>query len=62
VDCLTVLYYRANSVGVYLWFVSSRKQLLAPLAICSQIQLVCNLVCHGAVHFRATYISARHPC
>jgi uncharacterized protein YijF (DUF1287 family) len=32
-----------------LWFVSSRQQLSAPLAICSQLQLVSSAVC-----FRAT--------
>jgi hypothetical protein len=45
-----------------LWFVSSRQQLSAPLAICSQLQLVRSVVRHGAVYFGATCISVRHPC
>jgi hypothetical protein len=49
-------------MGVCLWFVSSWKQLSAPLAICSQLQLVCSVVHHGVVYFRATCISVCHPC
>jgi hypothetical protein len=36
-----------------LWFVSSRQQWSAPLAISSQLQLVSSVVHHGAVYFRA---------
>jgi hypothetical protein len=45
-----------------LCFVSSRQQLSAPLAICSQLQPVSSVVRHGAVHLRATCISVCHPC
>jgi hypothetical protein len=30
------------------------QQLTAPLAICSQFQLVRSVFCHGVVYFRAT--------
>jgi hypothetical protein len=46
-------------MGVCLWFVSSRYQLSAPLAICSQLQLVSSV---APVYFRATCISVCHPC
>jgi hypothetical protein len=44
-------------MGVCLWFVNSRQQLSAPLATCSQLRLVSNVVRRGAVYFRATCIS-----
>jgi hypothetical protein len=44
-----------------LWFVSSSLQLSAPLASCSQFQLVSSVVRHGAVYFRATCISVWDP-
>jgi hypothetical protein len=51
-----------SCVGVCFWFVSSRQQLPAPLAICSQLQLVNSVVRHGAVCFWATCISLWHLC
>jgi hypothetical protein len=44
-------------MGVYLRFVSSRQQLSAVFAICSQSKLVRSVVRHGMVYFRATCIS-----
>jgi hypothetical protein len=49
-----------SCVGISLWFVSSGQQLSAPLAVCSQLQLVSNVFRLGTVHFRATCISAWH--
>jgi hypothetical protein len=53
------------SSAVHAWefmIFSSRQQLSAPLAICTQLQLVSSVVRHGEVHFRATCISVCHPC
>jgi hypothetical protein len=36
-----------SCVGVCLQFVSNKQQLSAPLAICSQLQLVSSVVLHG---------------
>jgi hypothetical protein len=44
------------------WFVSSRQQLSAPLAICSQLQLVSSVVSHGVAYFRAVCLPICHPC
>jgi hypothetical protein len=46
------------SSAVWAWnLFMIRQQLSPPLAICSQLQLVSSVVCHGVVYFRATYIS-----
>jgi hypothetical protein len=50
----------ASCVGDFLWFISCGQQLSAPLAICSQLQLVSSVVRPGAVYFRATCISVWH--
>jgi hypothetical protein len=39
---------------------SSGRQLSAPLAVCSQLQLVSSLFRHGTVYFRVTCISVRN--
>jgi hypothetical protein len=50
------LCFTANSV-VHVWeFI--RQQLSAPVAICSELQLVSSVVRHGAVYSRVTCISA----
>jgi hypothetical protein len=63
-DRLTTLCFTASSavyvLGVCLRFVSSMQQLSAPLAICSQLQLVSSVVRHGDVYFRAACISVWH--
>jgi hypothetical protein len=48
--------------GSSLWFVSSRQQLSARLAICSQSQVVSSVLHHGAVYFRAVCISVWQLC
>jgi hypothetical protein len=45
-----------------LWFLSSRQQLSAPLAICSWFQSVGSVVCHNALYFREMCISVCHLC
>jgi hypothetical protein len=54
---LIVLCFTESS-AVDAWeFVYDLQQLLAPLAICFQLQLVRSVVRQGALYFRATYIS-----
>jgi hypothetical protein len=45
---------------ICLRFFSSGRQLSAPLAVCSQLQLMCSVFCLGVVYFRATCISVWH--
>jgi hypothetical protein len=49
-----------SCVGVCLWFISSGRQLSAPLAVCSQLKLVSSVFRHGSVYFRATCIFVWH--
>jgi hypothetical protein len=46
-----------SCVGVCLWFVSSRRQLWAPLAVCSHLISKAQVVLHGAVYLIATCVS-----
>jgi hypothetical protein len=46
-----------NEGKLLMLYVSSGWQLSAPLAVCSQLQLVSCVFRHGAVYFRATCIS-----
>jgi hypothetical protein len=43
-------FYSGSCMGICLWFVSSKQQTSAPLAICSQLQLVSNVFHHGAIY------------
>jgi hypothetical protein len=45
-----------SCVRISLWFFSSGRQLSAPLAVCSQLQLVSSVLCQGAVNFRRVFL------
>jgi hypothetical protein len=56
VDRLMALCFSASS-AVYAWefmIVRNKQQLLAPFAICSHLQLVSSVFCHGVVYFCMT--------